>query len=210
MEHILLAQNLLAKFCHDLSGNLTAIIGAADFLDDKNLETQGKARELIRSSIKQTIARLEFFRAAYGASKQDGEANLEEIRLLSAALLAGSKTTLGFHANYSHQPDVFICGSTGRLILCVIYIAHIVLLYGGTIKVDVEKTNTGSRIIITASGKKIKHDIKGNRILYGETKDLELLPSNVHYYYTSLMIKEIGGKITINLSDTIVQYIVES
>ncbi|MES2215646.1 MAG: histidine phosphotransferase family protein [Pseudomonadota bacterium] len=209
MKSIALAQNLLAKLCHDLAGNLTALNGGAEFLEDSNQDTQRKARELIYLSVKQATSRLTFFRIAYGTQKHSGEANLKEVHDLSASLLADSKVSLDFHTHYFHQPEIFICSNTGKLILCMIYIAYGVLLYGGIVKVDIEKTSGGKRIVITASGKKVKNDIDRNSILCGEVEDVVLTPSNVHHYYTSLIIQEIGDKISINRQEEEIQYIIE-
>ena len=208
MKEMSLTQCLLAKFCHDLAGNLTALSSGVDFFEDKNPETRRKAHELITLSTKQTVAKLGFFRAAYGTQKYDGEADLEEIRSLSSKLLQ-DRVVLDFNVRYSHQPEVFICANTGKLILCMIYTAYTTLLYGGTIRVDIQKTKIGKKIIVTAAGKKIKYDVEKNRILSGDTSNSVLSPSNVHYYYTFLIMQRISAKITTSLTDKEIQYTIE-
>ena len=209
MTELLLVQNLLSKVFHDFAGSISAVNNSAEFLDSEDSKTKEKALDLLQKSAMQLTARLEFLRKAYGVLHEKGEANLDNVRSVCEAFLHDSKVHLDFQRNYHHQPEVFISIDTGRLILCLTIIAADALIHGGTITIKVSKTQDDTVIVVSAAGSKIKFDNAKNTILYGNSPEAELSAYNAHYYYTSKIIQQMDHKITINSSESNVEYIVE-
>lgn len=68
-----LAAMLCSRVCHDLINPIGAISNGLEVLGDPNQgEMAGEARDLIASAAKQSRAKLEFARLAYGASSTSG------------------------------------------------------------------------------------------------------------------------------------------
>ena len=205
-----LTQVLIAKFCHDLAGTMGAVGNAIEFLSMDNEQMRKKAVDLVSVSAQHAIANLRFFREAYGISKNRGEANLDDIRELCTVFLeCSSKITLDFQRKYCHQPEVFISLGIGKLVLCVVSVAATTLLHGGVIKVEVDKTSAGAKVIISGIGSGLKINEVHHNILRGKTKDTTLSTLNVHYYYTRMLLEELGAKLVINSHSDKIEYIVE-
>lgn len=205
--NVSLAQYLLSKLCHDLSGALGAVSNGIEFINSDN--TKDQAIALLQHGSKQAVTILEFFRKAYGAYTAQGEANLEEIERLCTKFASMHKLTLDFYSEYTHRPDIFICRNTGRLILCLVAIAIESLIYGGVVTVKFLKTDIGKKIVVIASHNKLKHNHEKNRILCNKLDHANLNHSNVHYHYTAIVAKQLGAVISINEADGIVEYVVE-
>lgn len=202
-----LSQLLTAKLCHDLSGVLGAVNNSIDFLKMDNDRTRNKALDLLFSSSKQSISRLQFYRYAYGAPSSPGEANLERIESLCHDFLDGTKSSLEFHKNYFNNPDLFICHSSGKAIMCLIELAMNALIQGGDIRVDIQRTEKGKIIVVTASGPLVKTNEAKYKILQGSTTGDELNIYNIHHYYTNRLIELVASSFKIKHTEESVTYI---
>ncbi len=206
MRDIDLTQELIAKYCHDLSGILGAIESGVEFLQMDDDKTRDKALSVLRSSAEQAVIKLRFYRKAYGAVKQAGEANLREIHQLCRAFL-DPKFELVFAETYFNDPNLFICDSTGKIIMCLIEAAAATLIYGGSIKVEIAKSGSGKKVSVIASGKKLRVDQGKYDVLCGLHNDIVLSTINVHYYYTARLAAEINAQIKILTSENHVEFI---
>ncbi len=200
-----LSQLLTAKFCHDLAGLLGAVSNSVDFIKEES--TKAKAMNLLSTSSRQSVYRLQFYRYAYGIANSPGEANLEQIESLCNNFLYGSKSTLEFHKNYFNNPDLFICNNTGKMIMCFLEIATNALIQGGDIKVNIERTNKGKIIVITAAGPLVKIHTDKYKILQGQLAETQLNIYNIHYYYTYRLINLISASLQTKHTNDSVAYI---
>lgn len=205
MRDIDLTQELIAKYCHDLSGILGAIDSGVEFLQMNDDKTRDKALSLLRSSAEQAVVRLRFYRKAYGVVKQAGEANLKEINLLCRAFL-DKKIELIFAETYFNNPSLYICDSTGKIIMCLIEVAATALIYGGLIKVEITKFGQGKKVAVIASGRQLRIDQEKYDILCGLYDDVALSPVNVHYYYTARLASKINSQIKINAAANQIEF----
>lgn len=205
-----LTQVLIAKFCHDVAGTMGAVANAVEFLMEDNEPLRKRAAELASTSSQHAIANLRFFREAYGISKNSGEANFDDIRELCAIFLqCSNKITLDFQQKHSHKPEIFIGLGVGKLVLCIVAVAATTLLHGGVVKVDIEKISEGVRIIVSSSGAGIRVNNTHHDILCGKTQKTTLSTLNVHYYYTRMLIEQLGAKLIISSNADKVEYIIE-
>lgn len=209
-ESMELTQVLIAKFCHDLAGTMGAVGNAVEFLEENNEQMRKRAIDLVNTSAQHAIANLRFFREAYGISKNNGEANLDEIReLCSIFLSCSSKITLDFQRKHCHQPEVFIGLGTGKLVLCVVSVAATTLLRGGIVKVEIEKASSSARVIVSSLGSGLKINEVHHDILCGKVKESSLSTLNVHYHYTRMLIEQLNANLVIKSSEDKVEYIIQ-
>jgi histidine phosphotransferase ChpT len=206
MRDIDLAQGLLAKLCHDLSGVLGAVDNSIDFLKMDNDNTRGKALDLLHLSAAQSIARLQFYRKAYGLAKYVGEVNLQEVNSLCRAFL-DQKIDFKLDETYFNDPHLFLCDNTGKIIMCLVEVAASCLIYGGAIKVEIEKVDGAKRVAVVASGNKIKNDQEKCDILIGKFGADVLSAMNIHYYYIFKLAEDIKSKIKIIASTNQIEFI---
>ena len=206
MRDIDLAQGLLAKLCHDLSGVLGAVDNGIDFLKMDDDRTREKALDLLHLSASQSIARLQFYRKAYGLAKYVGEVNLQEVDSLCRAFL-DEKIDFNLDETYFNDPHLFLCDNTGKIIMCLVEVAASCLIYSGAIRVEIEKVNGAKRVAVVASGKKIKSDQEKYDILIGKFGEDVLSAMNIHYYYIFKLAEDIKTKIKIIASTNQIEFI---
>lgn len=202
-----LGQLLTAKLCHDLSGVLGAVSNSVDFLKMDDDRTRDKALDLLSTSAKQSVARLQFYRYAYGSAGSPGEANLEKIEALCQNLLRVTKFSLTFHKNYFNNPNLFICNNSGKAIMCLLEIAMNSMIQGGDIRIDIQRTDHGKVIVVTATGPIIKINQEKYSILLGNYIGKALSIYNIHYYYTNKLIELISSSFEVKNTDESVTYI---
>jgi histidine phosphotransferase ChpT len=209
IKDIELAQYLNAKFCHELAGTLGAISNGVEFLEESNGAMQQKAVELVKVSAKQAISRLMFYRQAYGIAKSQGEADLKEFKKLTDDFLESTKVKLDFNEKYMHVPNVFIDINTSKLLYCFVVIAMGNLIHGGVIRLAVEASGSGKKIIFSALGDNLKNDEEKSSILKGKFENIIISTTNIHTYYTRQLAEKLNAKIVINVSDKQIDYIIE-
>src|SRR5215813_167191 len=94
IDSLRLAELLCTRLCHDLTGPIGAVNNGAEFLSEEGFNLQGQAMELITSSAASAVARLQFYRLAYGRVKEQGEASIADGQKLAADFFAGGKVAL--------------------------------------------------------------------------------------------------------------------
>lgn len=202
-----LGQLLTAKLCHDLAGVLGGLNNSIDFLKMDDDRIKNKALDLLFTSSKQSIAKLQFYRYAYGTPNAPGEANLEKIDSLCHNFLHGTKSSLTFHKNYFNNPDLFICNNSGKAIMCLVELAMNALIHGGDIRVDIQRTETGKVIVVTASGPLVKINTEKDQVLQGKVDGESLNIYNIHSYYTHRLIELVASSFQIKYTEESVTYI---
>lgn len=206
MKDIDLTQGLVAKLCHDLSGVLGAVNNSIDFLRMDDDRTKDKALALLHSSAAQSIARLQFYRKAYGLAKYVGEVNLKEVFSLCRAFL-DEKIEFNLAETYFNDPHLFLCDNTGKIIMCLVEAAASCLIYGGVIKVEIEKVDGKKRVAVVASGSKIRSDQSKYDILSGEFGEDVISAMNIHYYYIFKLAEAIDSRVKIIASTNQIEFI---
>lgn len=197
IEELRMAELLCTRLCHDLTGPIGAVNNGAEFLSEEGFNMQGQAVELIVSSAFSAVARLQFYRMAYGNVKDQGEANLADKQKIANDFFAGSKVTLDWPDEHTDSAGVSISVKMSRLIFNLLIIASGALIRGGTIAVRISQDGEGhKRITVSAFGAGLKWDEEISRIFAGQVKVDELTPKNVQFYLTKRFADEIGASLT--------------
>lgn len=213
IEDLELAQVLIAKFSHDLSGSMGAINNSLDFMLNANSETiSSKAKSLLVTSSAKSINCLKFFRDAYAKHDEESETNFDEISDLSKTWLKDYSISFDLNLRYDDEniPQTQLSARIGSLVLCMISIAKdSFICHDKKIAVEVLARGREHSIRVEAIGSNIKVDEESSQILL-DTKNIKLRPSNAHRYYTANLIKILQLKLAVKVTQTSAEYILTS
>jgi len=196
-EKLKLAEMLCARFSHDIIGPVGALSNGAEFLREELGAKQSMAAELIESSSKEAVARVQFYRQAYGYSPGGGNASLTEMKDLSAKYLAGGKIKLVWDDKYTDSSNIAVTHAQKKLAMNLLIIAAASLIRGGTVAFEI----TSGEIKITATGTKAALPEGFKTCLGGKLSAEQLDARMVQCYYTSQLAAESGARIEIAESD---------
>ena len=193
-QQLKLAELLCTRLCHDLTGPVGAIANGMEFLQEDD-KMQEQATDLIASSAAQAVARLQFYRKTYGRINENGEANLDELRLVARNFFGEGKIKLDWPDMYADAAGVALSYRMGRLLFNLLLIASATLLRGGTLAVVITGTGSSKEIALKASGKSLKWEKETGEVLSGNVSFESLTPKNIQIYLTHLLAKELDARI---------------
>lgn len=202
VQELRFAELLCTRLCHDLTGPIGALANGAEFLSEEGFEMQGQAVELIASSASQAVARLQFYRRAYGRINDNGEASLSELKKLVEDFLQGSKVTLDWPDLYTDSAGLSVSYKMSRVILNVLILSLGALLRGGTIMLKLESQGDERKIQIKASGSAVKWDEGFSDVLSGKVPLQSLTPKTIQVELTRQLAKEVSAKVEWTASGT--------
>ena len=201
IEDLRMAELLCARLCHDLTGPIGAVNNGAEFLSEEGFNMQNQAVELIVSSAFSAVTRLQFYRLAYGAVKEGGEADLSDKQKMALDYFAGSKITLDWPDSHTEASGVSISLKMVRLVYNVLIVASSVLVRGGTISVRLGQEEAGSKwVTINAQGVGLKWDTQMDKILAGKFSPADLDPKTVQPGLTSRFADDLGATLEWNVN----------
>lgn len=196
-----MAEHLCTRLCHDLTGPIGAVNNGAEFLADQGFEMQPEAIELIASSAREAVNRLQFYRQAYGKLNEHGEASLQEKKQITAAYFTGTKVALDWPDEHTDAAGVPVSQKMSRLILNLIIVASRTLIRGGVVSVRLGAEEDGKRVVtVQGAGDSIKDDVEVSRILLGD-RVIQLSPKTVQGYLTRGLAEEMGVELTLKVED---------
>lgn len=190
-----MAENLCTRLCHDLTGPIGAINNGTEFLGEQGFDMENEVLGLIGSSAKEAVARLQFYRQAYGKLNEFGEADLHEKKEVTVGYLASTKITLDWPDQLVSAASASISQKMSRLLLNLIIIVSKAMIKGGELSIRVEgDEETGRTLRVAAKGESLKEDDEVAKILDGR-KDLQMSPKTVQAYLTQSLVEEMGMRI---------------
>ncbi|MEI6729996.1 MAG: histidine phosphotransferase family protein [Pseudomonadota bacterium] len=200
-----IAELLCTRLCHDLTGPIGAMANGAEFLADEGFDMQAQAIDLIGSSAAQAVARLQFYRKAYGRINDSGEANIEELKKTAGDFFAGTRVIIDWADNYTDASGVSISYKMGRLLLNMLIISSASLIGGGTITIRLLNDGQFKKIELTSSGAKIKWEAETETILNGHVAIESLTPKNVQIELTRMLANEIEAGLAWSVKENSVE-----
>lgn len=203
-----LAEMLCTRLCHDLTGPIGAVNNGAEFLEDEGFDMENEAVKLILSSAHEAVARLQFFRQAYGRVSDSGETCLADKKKLAVDYFASSKVKLDWPDSHTDASGISISQKTGRLILNLLVIAGGSLIKGGTLSVRLSATDEFKQVHVTALGDAIKIDPEMHNILTGNGAESSLSPKSAQPFLTAKLVQEVGASFTLNVQPTSLEMVV--
>jgi len=149
IEALDLAALLCSRVCHDLISPVGAIVNGLEVMeDDKNEETKVFAMELIKKSVKQASAKLQFCRLAFGAAGSAGaQIDLGDAESVSRGFIEDEKTKLSWNL-----PRALVAKNRVKLLLNMLIIASQSIPRGGNLVLEPVGEGDVIGFKITASG----------------------------------------------------------
>ncbi len=196
-DNLRLAEMLCTRLCHDLTGPIGAVNNGAEFLSEEGFNLQGQAVDLITTSAFSAVARLQFYRIAYGRVKDHGEASLADNQRLAADFFVGSKITLDWPDTQADASGVSISMRMMRLLFNLLIIASASLLKGGKITVRIIGNAGEKKVEVKAEGEAVKWDKETEQVLTTSMDISEVSPKNVQFFLTRQLADELQAEVGI-------------
>ncbi len=184
-----LAALLCSRVCHDLISPVGAIVNGLEVMEDDNdPETKAFAMDLIKKSVRQASAKLQFCRLAFGAAGSAGaQIDIGDAEKVARAFLEDDKTKITWNL-----PRLLLPKNRVKLLLNMLLIAGQSIPRGGQIIVDPVGEGETMAFRIAASGGYAKVPQAVPELLAGGAHGGTVDAHAVQPYYTSLLAKDCG------------------
>lgn len=184
-----LAALLCSRVCHDLISPVGAIVNGLEVMEDDNdQETKAFAMDLIKKSVRQASAKLQFCRLAFGAAGSAGaQIDLGDAEKVARAFLEDDKTRIAWNL-----PRALLPKNRVKLLLNMLLIAGQSIPRGGQITVDPVGAGDAMTFRISATGGYAKVPQAVPELLSGGSHGGTVDAHAVQPYYTSLLAKDCG------------------
>jgi len=189
VESLDLAALLCSRVCHDLISPVGAIVNGLEVMEDDNdQETKAFAMDLIKKSVKQSSAKRQFCRLAFGAAGSAGaQIDLGDAEKVARGFLEDDKTSIAWNL-----PRLYMAKNRVKLLLNMLLIAGQSIPRGGKLVVDPvgEGDAMGFRISATGGYAKVPQAVP--ELLAGGSHDGSVDAHAVQPYYTGLLARDCG------------------
>lgn len=145
-----LAALVSSRICHDVINPVSAISNGLELLgEEPDQAMREAAMDLIRKSVAQASAKLQFARLAFGAAGSAGaEIDLRDAEKVARDFLAGS----GKHQVSWQGPAVTLPKNKVKLLLNLVALGAVALPRGGVVNVEIAGTPPDVSFIVKAKG----------------------------------------------------------
>ena len=183
-----LAALLCSRVCHDLISPVAALVNGLEVMEeDQDAETQKLAIDLIKKSVGQASARLQFCRIAFGAAGSAGaQVDLGDAEKVARGLLEGEKTRLSWNL-----PPALLPKNRVKLLLNMLLIGVQTIPRGGSLTVDPVGQGETMGFRVTASGANARVAAPVANLLAG-TPSGPIDAQAVQPFYTCLLAQACG------------------
>lgn len=187
LESLDLAALLCSRVCHDLISPVGAIVNGLEVMEDDNdQETKAFAMYLIKKSVRQASAKLQFCRLAFGAAGSAGaQIDLGDAEKVARGFIEDDKTKIAWNL-----PRALLPKNRVKLLLNMILIAGQSIPRGGQITVDPLGEGETMSFRISATGNYAKVPQAVPELLAGGSHGGAVDAHAVQPYYTSLLAKD--------------------
>lgn len=157
VEEVALAALLSSRICHDLVGPIGALDNGVAYIGGSvDQDTRDHAVRIIADSVRDASARLQFYRAAFGAGGALGDGvRLSELKTLTENLLRGGRVQLDWEPGEQE-----ISRGAMRLILNLVLIGAETMPRGGVLHVgvvpDESAAGGGWMLLVVAEGRHLR------------------------------------------------------
>ena len=144
-----LAALLCSRVCHDVIGPVSAIVNGIEVLEDENAaDMREVALDLIAQSARQTSARLQFTRLAFGAAGSAGaQLDLSDAEQVVRGMLEDQRTRIDWQ-----MPRELLPKNRVKLLLNLALLSTATIPRGGEIRITPEGQGAGMGFMLAATG----------------------------------------------------------
>lgn len=181
---------LASHLCHELAGPVGVIVNGLEVLADAeaNSALRSDVMGLLGDGASSALARLQFFRVAYGLSSGLGA----EVSLADTAALAEQHFAQGRVRMAWAPPLILVSKDLSRLVLNLLLVAGESLPRGGTLSVVFEP---GEQLAITAAGSHIRFSDLQAGALAGTTRVADLEPRAASAWLAGALARAKGSAV---------------
>ncbi|CAN1531833.1 Histidine phosphotransferase ChpT, C-terminal [Rhabdaerophilaceae bacterium] len=197
-----LAALLCSRVCHDAVGPVGAIVNGLELLDeDDSEETREMALDLIRKSARQSSARLQFARIAFGAAGSAGSSvDTGYAQQLTEQFMADEKVKLAWHT-----PRLYVEKNRVKLLMNLVVIALSSIPIGGTIDVYMEGDAENPVFKVDAQGPRPRIPPHLEALLSGKSESGTVDAHGFQVFYTGEIARACEMSISVSLEEGLVR-----
>lgn len=189
-----LAALLCSRVCHDIISPVGAINNGLELLEEGGADED--AMRLIKTSARNASARLQFARIAFGAAGSAGmQIDTGDAESVAQAFFANEKPELEWKGTRALLPKNKV-----KLLLNLLMIANVAIPRGGKLTVELHDVDTAPRFTLTANGPMVRVPARFLELHSGVKPEEPIDAHSVQPYYTLLLAREAGMKISIHAS----------
>lgn len=198
---------LMSKLCHDLAGPIGAINNGVELLKDEGQAFHEESMDLIEISSKDVVARLLYFRQAYG--KIQNGISIETMKDIVSNFYINKNLTFIWPEMHGDTGAMqIIKPEIVKLILNSLLIVSGSLIHGGSISIKIKSNKNDIGVKIHGKGKSIKIHEYIVKALTNNMDETELCSRNVQAYMTYMLAKKAGSKIKIDSGDNYFEIVI--
>jgi len=193
-----LAALLCSRVCHDVINPVGAIVNGLEVLEDEDdPSTKAFAIELIKKSSKNASARLQFARVAFGAAGSAGSSiDLGDAEKVARGFIHDEKVQLTWSAPRLYMPKNMV-----KLLLNLLVVSTSTIPRGGSISALVTGEAESPTFEIVAVGSHSHIPTGLLALLAGEPENGALDSHHIQPYYTGLIARAAGMKVTVEAQE---------
>jgi len=185
-----LADLIGSRLCHDLSNPLGAIGNGVELLDLTGA-AQGPELDLVRDAVADALARVRFFRLAFGLAGREQEVSRAEVLAILTELYEGGRLRVHWAVDGSLPRDEV------KLAFLLLQCLESAMPYGG--QVHIGRSPDGWRL--NGRADKLRLDPMLWEALSTGTPPRALRPSQVHFGLVRPALDRLGTRLTVVLDE---------
>lgn len=182
-----LSEVIIVKICHDLAGTIGAVNNGLELLQDNNAHIHEQSLKLVESSAREAVNKLVYFRQAYGSSSSEGEANIENLKILVSNYFGSSNIKIDWNIKDNSQS---LSSLEAKILLNIILVGAAALALGGNIKIDLQKDLNKMLFKLHGEGKMVRLAEDVIDILNGKSTNHAINVKNVQAYMAACLVEK--------------------
>lgn len=194
-----IAELLCSRICHELVAGIAAINNGVELITEIDRSMLDEALELIDMSARQSSARLQYYRMAYGLAGGEALRSLAEVRELVDKIVA-CETRISSELRAPDSVTALEPG-WGKLLLNMFVFGVDCLPRDGKVTYGLEN---GSRLVAVAAGKGARLPSRYEGFPTPGIPDEDVTALNIQAYYTTFLAKTVGGGLELDIGEDVI------
>jgi len=203
-----ISELLMSKLCHDLAGPIGAVNNGVELLKDPRPDLHAESIELVETSASEAVARLLYFRHAYGPVRNSAGTAMATIKDLVHNFYKNKQITFIWPEMHGDADSMnLIKNDMAKLMLNIILIVAGGLIHGGNITIKIKNQRNNFGIKVRGEGRAVKLHEYLSAPLANNFKESEMDSRNVQACLTNMLAQRIGGKIKMETGDNFLEIV---